>query len=100
MSLKILSKKRNELFKREEVTAEMQVKTATPSRKETLDELTKATGLTSEVIAIDEIKQKFGSKTATITAKIYDSSEDLKQFEPEYKLKRVKNKEAEKKANG
>lgn len=90
MSLKILSKKRNDLFSREEITAQMQVENATPSRKAALEALCTTTGAGKDKVVIDEIIQKFGSKHVEVHARVYDSPEALKKFELEYKTKRVK----------
>lgn len=90
MSLKVLSKKRNDLFSREELTCQMQVENATPSRKNALDALCNATGAGKEKVVIDEIVQKFGAKTVEVRARVYDSPDALKKFELDYKTKRVK----------
>lgn len=90
MSLKILGKKKNELFSREEITAQMDVELATPSRKVALEALCSATGASKDKVVIDEIIQKFGAKTVVVHARVYDSPEALKKFELDYKLKRVK----------
>ena len=89
MSLKILSKKKNELFSREEITGQMEVKGSTPSRKEALDALCSATGASKDNVVIDEIIQKYGAKTVQVRARIYDSAEHLKKYELDYKTKRI-----------
>ena len=90
MSLHIKEKKRNELFGRLEITATIDAEGSTPSRKNVLDLILSSTGANKDVVVINKIEHKFGHKTATISARVYDSSELRAKNELEYKIKRVK----------
>lgn len=95
--MEILEQKRNDLFKRNEVTARKRSNTGTPNRKELLKELAGDLKVGADKIVIDKVDQQYGSKTATVYAKVYDSAENLKATEPHYKLERTEGKKEEKK---
>lgn len=70
---------RNELFKRQELTAELQ-KEKTPSFAEVKKELSEELKKPEENIDVYGIKGSFGKSSFTIKANIYDSKEDLNKI--------------------
>ena len=83
MDLKIISKKKNELLKRTELTAEMQEKTI-PSKQMVRDKLSALLNVPAETIAIQKIKTNFGSSFAKVYARTYVDAQALKDTEVDY----------------
>jgi ribosomal protein S24E len=97
MQSKILEQKPNPLFHRKEVVVEVEAKAATPRRTEIAAELSEKLGAPATQIAVAKIDHKFGRRFAVVTARVYDSAEQLKKFEHEWVLARGSGK---KKAKG
>ncbi len=88
MKLKILSKKNNSLFNRTEVTASATEFKSTPSRKELLEAMSTELKCDAGALVLEQIHQPFGSKSVTITAKVYDSPDAAAKAEPKFKFER------------
>ena len=81
MDTSIIEKKENELFSREEVTAEVKFTGVTPSRKELTNELAHKLGSKAELISIQKERQLFGEKSLKVTANVYKNEADLAKIE-------------------
>jgi ribosomal protein S24E len=92
MEIKIINEKKNGLFNRNEVLAEVNSDVA-PSRGEVLKILSEKLSVPEENIKILGINGSFGSKTFSVEANIYSSKEDKDSLE----IKKKKETEAEKK---
>lgn len=89
MKLKITEKKEKPLLEREEVRFEAEHENApTPSRFEVLKELSSELGVSGNLIIIEKVATPHGRQTASGIARVYKSEESLKEFEPEYLIKR------------
>jgi ribosomal protein S24E len=88
MEVKILEKKKNELAKRTEVTAEVLGEKLIPSRAQIREKLAAQLGVKSDAIAVEKIGSKFGSSNVKIKANVYASVEELKKTEPKHITKR------------
>jgi len=95
--MEITGQKKNDLFKRTEVTAVKHSNAGTPNRKEIIAELASDLKVPAERIVVDKVAQKFGFKQVTVSARVYDSADALKKIEPAYKAARTEHKKAEKK---
>ncbi|MFH0713828.1 MAG: hypothetical protein V1722_04305 [Candidatus Micrarchaeota archaeon] len=93
MEVKINSKTENKLFDRIEVNATLSKYTSTPSRKEVEQALCNELKCPVGALVINEILQPFGTKTATVNARVYVSPEQAGKMEPKYKFQRGKPKE-------
>ena len=90
MELKIAKSVDGPLLKRKHVTATVTfVGEKTPSNKDALAALAKATGASEDVIAIRRIATQFGSSSATVDAYVYESKEILAKTESRPKKKVV-----------
>ena len=83
MDLKITDKKKNELMKRTEVTAEMHEKTI-PSKKDLREKLAAMMNTAPEKMVIFKVDSKFGSAKAKVYARVYETVEALKETEQKY----------------
>ena len=81
-----LEEKKNPLFHRREIKAQMSGHVA-PSREEVRKALSEKLKTPEETIAIKTIKGKFGSKTFNIIANAYSSREELEKTETEKFIK-------------
>jgi small subunit ribosomal protein S24e len=99
MEVKILEKKKNEVMKRTEITAEMHEKTI-PSKQQVRDKLSALLNVKPETIAITKINSKFGSAKAEIFATAYETAEELKKREPVHIMERNFGKEKKAEAEG
>jgi ribosomal protein S24E len=88
MESKIVEQKENKLFHRKEARVEIAFGGATPRRSDVLAELSEKLGAPAEQIAILKIDHKFGRRYALVTARVYDSLEQLKKFEHAWVLER------------
>ncbi|VVB76254.1 30S ribosomal protein S24e [Candidatus Tiddalikarchaeum anstoanum] len=89
MSTKIISKKENQLFGREEYIIEIDYpKTATPNRKVIVEEVIKITKVQPELLSIRSIKPAFGASKGVITAHVYKDKALLEKNEPKHIIKR------------
>ncbi len=81
MKLEIIDKKSEPLLNRENITANAEFDTITPSRKEIRNNLSAILGVKEEVISVNKIKNIYGKKKAIINAHKYSNTEDLKRIE-------------------
>jgi ribosomal protein S24E len=87
MNLKIIKNDRNELFKRQEVVAEVDEE-KTCSRKDIKKNLAAKLNTSEEKTIIAKISGSFGTKKNIITARIYDDLKDLEINEKKHMKKR------------
>ena len=92
MELEIIKETENPLFKRKELQLSLDAET-TPSEKEMIEAIAQKFSAPAENISMKGIHGKFGSKTFTINANIYESAEEKKAIEQ----KKKKGAEAEEK---
>ncbi|HPM85513.1 MAG: 30S ribosomal protein S24e [Candidatus ainarchaeum sp.] len=87
MEVKIKDKKKNELFNRTEVIAELEEKTI-PSKIQIREKLSALLNTPVENIAIQKVETKFGSSHAVIYARAYNDQASLKSTEAKYVITR------------
>jgi ribosomal protein S24E len=95
MELNIITNEKNELLGRSEIVAEVDQKLI-PSRDEVTTNLAAQLNVEKSKIIVQKIANDFGKSKKTITAKVYDSEEVMKNVEREYMLKKNETKEAPK----
>ena len=83
-NFKILTERENPLFKRKEIEASIEAE-VTPSGTDAEKLISEKFSTQLENMKIKKISGKFGSKTFTITANIYNSKEDKDNTEPKSK---------------
>ncbi len=88
MELKIVSKTHNAAFNRTEIIASISGYSSTPSRKEVVGALCSELKCDEGCLVINNIRQPFGAKTATVQANVYASPAEAKKIEPAFKFKR------------
>ncbi|MBI2546731.1 hypothetical protein HYV81_06145 [Candidatus Woesearchaeota archaeon] len=89
MEMEITSKKHNRLLSRTEVQVNLPYPAATPSLpdvKKTVAHLTKSA---EDVIIIRRVANRYGEKSALVTAYVYDSKEAMDKIEPKPRQKKV-----------
>ncbi len=89
--MEILQEKENKLLHRKEILLKTNFEKSTPSKEEITKQLVNKLKVDPEVLKLDKVKQKFGERSADITAYVYKDKESLKQVE-------VKNKKVKKEA--
>ncbi len=90
-NFKILQEKENPLFNRKEIKINVESE-ITPSNLETEKLLSEKFSIPVENIKIKKILGRFGSKTFTIIANIYNSKEDRNEIEKKSKKDKAKEK--------
>ncbi len=93
MEIKIIQENQNPLFNRKEIKFNVEAE-VTPSEKEIIELIAQKFSSQPENISIKGIHGRFGSKTFTINANIYDSPEE-KQAVEQKKKKSAEPKEGE-----
>ncbi len=89
MELKILSDEENKLFNRHEVRFEVEHEgEPTPKLVDVKVILAQKIGVNASHIIIDGFKTLFGIGRTIGNARIYKTMDELKEYEPEYLLKR------------
>lgn len=89
MKIEIISNKRNELLKRNEIVFNLSHEgSATPPRMEVRKELAKLLRTEVEKVYVKKIETITGIMMARGEANVYDSPEQAKQIEPEYIISR------------
>ena len=76
-SIKIIQEKENNLFKRKEIQAEIQVSKNVPSKEEVSELIAKKFSAEKQAIVIEKINGKFGSSLFTISSFIPASLKTL-----------------------
>jgi len=87
--LHVVRERDNKLIKRLEVEAVVvHIGKGTPSRNTIVEALSQLYGKDKELIVVKSIMSEYGVGISKVKARIYESVERLKAFEPEYLLKR------------
>jgi ribosomal protein S24E len=84
MEFEITKETENPLFKRKEIQLSVEAET-TPSEKEMLEAIAQKFSTQADNISMKGIHGKFGSKTFTVTANIYESAEEKNLIETKKK---------------
>ena len=87
MDLKVIQNNKNELFKRQEIVAEVE-ENVTPSKDAVREKISAMLNAPKEKIVIGKIDTEFGSNKVKIIARIYDDEAQLKKVELEHIKKR------------
>ena len=96
--MEIIEQKEDKLLHRKEVLLKVDFEKNTPSKEESNKELVNTLKVSSDLIKLDIIKQRFGERSADIVAYVYKDKESLKKVEVKNKkIKKVVKKEEEKK---
>ncbi|MHA1608350.1 MAG: 30S ribosomal protein S24e [Candidatus Freyarchaeota archaeon] len=96
MEVKVVSKRRNPFFQREEVAfMVLHQGEGTPSRMEVRRKIAALLSVPLENVYVRKIVTEYGLGRSKGTAMIYDSKEIAYQVEPEYIIKRNEVKEGE-----
>ena len=88
MKVNIVSKQKNALLHREEITFEVNKAKITPSRKELREQIAAMCNADSELVIVDDIKHSFGTDYVSGKSRVYDNKESLSKIELAYKVKR------------
>jgi ribosomal protein S24E len=90
MDVKVVSKKKNSLLKRQEVHFQVEHNQtgSTPPRLETRKAVAKALKIDVDLVFVKKLETKTGTHTAVGLANVYDSVEQASFVEPEYITKR------------
>ena len=90
MDVKVVSKKKNSLLKRQEVHFQVEHNQtgSTPPRLETRKAVAKALKTDVDLVFVKKLETKTGTHTAVGLANVYDSVEQAKFVESEYIIKR------------
>ena len=94
--MKVLNQVKNNLLNREEILVEIESH-ITPSKQEVAKKLSEKFKKPEENIIIEKVGSKFGSKTFTISAKVYNDIESKDKYETISKKQRKKIAEENKK---
>ena len=81
MEIEIKKKEHKPLLKRTEVEAQITFHGATPTKKEVIAAVAKASGAKKEMVIVRQVKTVFGNQSAGVTALIYDDRAVLEKFE-------------------
>ncbi len=87
--MKLIQDKQNPLLKRKEVKIIIEAE-KNPTMQEASKSVAEKFKIAEEVVAVKQIKGKFGRKTFLISAHIYDNKEDKEKIEPKSKKKKGK----------
>ena len=93
MNINIDKKIENKSLKRTEVTFLVSYDSSTPKRQEVIEVLANLLKVKKELVILQSLNNKFGSKSADGKANIYTDEEALKRIEREYLSKRLEKKE-------
>jgi ribosomal protein S24E len=85
--MKIIEEKQNPLLKRKEIKVILEAD-KNPTEQEAIKEIAGKFKVEEGVIAVKQVKGKFGRNTFLITANIYESPEDRERVEPKVKGKK------------
>lgn len=89
MSIKVIKKEENVLFKRQEIVLELNYEgKPTPNRKSVLNEVGKVLKTDENLISIIRIAGIFGLAKSIITAHVYKNRKTLEENEPKHIIKR------------
>jgi small subunit ribosomal protein S24e len=81
LDIQVIEEKNNPLLKRREVVFKVIHEDATPSRKSVVERLAATMNSKVGLVMVDEIKTVFGKRESMGYAKIYETTERVKQVE-------------------
>ncbi|MBN2067673.1 MAG: 30S ribosomal protein S24e [Candidatus Diapherotrites archaeon] len=96
MQVDILKKNENKALERTEIAFKIEGCSTTPSRKELRGKIAALTNSKEELLVVDRIKHRFGSKLVTGTARAYSKEGQLRKIEEAYLIARNEGKKAKK----
>lgn len=82
----IVKQSENKLIGRKEYVLRVDYEGGTPSRSELRETIASKLGVNGGRLMIVRVDPSFGSRFSRVIARIYDSEEMLKRFEPKYLL--------------
>ncbi len=98
MKARVMETEENPILNRKEVKVIIEFEgRGTPGRGEVISELKKLLDVKKKLIALRKIKSVYGMNTVYVYANIYNNEQVLKETEPNYVLKRMKEKKKEEK---
>jgi ribosomal protein S24E len=100
MEVAITGKKENRAMQRQEVEFEAKDANITPARKELRPKLAAMLGAKESLTVIKSINHRFGERSATIRANVYESEAAMKKAEPAHLIARDTGVKVEKKKKG
>jgi ribosomal protein S24E len=96
MSVKLLSKKENILFKRDECVVEISYpKLATPNKKAIIEDCAKLLKTEPGLVSLRKAEAVFGKNISKATVFVYKDKETLAKYEPLHIVERVNPKKKE-----
>ena len=87
--MQVINNHRNDLLKRREMLIEIE-SASNPGIPESKKIIAKLGDSTEDSVTIKKITSKFGRKTFTIEANVYDSPDKMNDIEPKPKVKKEK----------
>ena len=100
MKFNIVSKEKNQALHRDELKFEISDAKITPSVKELREKIAALNNTKTELVIIDRITHKFGSKDVIGEAKVYENANVLNEIEPKHRINKnlgIKEKKEKKK---
>jgi small subunit ribosomal protein S24e len=88
MDIHVVSKEARPLLKRTEVEARIAFQGATPTKKQVVEAVAKATGAKHDLVIVRKITTNFGDQSAAVSARIYDDKKSLETLELKATLKK------------
>ena len=93
----LLNQKEEKLFQRKEVNFKVDFEKVTPSKEELRKSISEHLKLDPELVKIEKADQKFGERSANVSALVYDNKEIMKKVEVRNKRIKKEVKKEEKK---
>lgn len=87
-NITIIKQNENRLIKRKEYVLRVDYVDGTPSRKELRELIASRLGIDEKKLIILKVDSGFGARSCHVFARVYDTEELLKRFEPKYILMR------------
>ncbi|MFA4907351.1 MAG: hypothetical protein WC602_03710 [archaeon] len=84
MKVKIISRHRNPVLKRDEIAFEASETKATPSRKDLREKIASETGKEQDLVVVKNISSEYGSMKVAGSANVYEDKKSLELAEAEY----------------
>ena len=79
MKMHLLNQKEEKLFQRKEVNFKVDFEKVTPSKEELRKSISEHLKLDPELVKIEKADQKFGERSANVSALVYDNKEIMKK---------------------
>ena len=96
MDINVTKNFENKLLNRKEVEFTLTYDSSTPSRKKIIEKLAGLINEKKELIILQSLENKFGSKSAYGKAMVYDNKEAMKDIERKHFIKRSQKEEPKK----